>query len=158
MHKTAWLLPVSQLLAAGKTAEALAQISGYAAAASASFGPAYYQPSFNRVGATVSEADPATGIVVTAKREPDAPHLRLSYSAELPDGSLFEGVEEITGTTVNLSGLGMPAPSRFNFRTASGDYTTRKSSPITRMTRLIWLAARTWAGRWAGQSPILWWV
>ena len=123
MHKTAWLLPVGELLAAGETAQALTQIGGYAAAASTSFGPAYYQPTFNRVGETVSEADPATGIVVTAWRHPDAPHLRLAYSAELSDGSRFEGEEEITGTTVSLSGLGMPAPTRATFRAAGGAYT-----------------------------------
>ena len=44
---------------------------------------------------------------------------------------MFKGVEEITGTTVSLSGLGMPAPSRFNFRTASGDYTAALVGTIT---------------------------
>jgi len=125
MHKTAWLLPVSSLLAAGQTAEALAQIALYAAAASASFGPAYYQPTFNPVGDTVSEVDPATGAVVTATLEARSPHYCLSYSAELPEGSRFTGEEEITGTTVSLNGLGMPAPSRFNFTTATGVYTAQ---------------------------------
>jgi len=125
MHKTAWLLPVDSLLAASQTAEALAQIALYAAAASASFGPAYYQPTFNAVGDTVSEVDPATGALVTAKLEARSPHYRLSYSAELPEGSRFAGEEEITGTTVSLNGLGMPAPSRFNFTTGTGEYTAQ---------------------------------
>ena len=31
-------------------------------------------------------------------------------------GDLFSGDEDITGTTVSLRGLGMPAPSKFQFR------------------------------------------
>ncbi len=33
----------------------------------------------------------------------------------MPNGDIFSGREEITGTTVGLRGLGMPAPSKFNF-------------------------------------------
>ena len=142
MHKTSWLLPVAELLAAGETAQALTQIGGYAAAAFTSFGPAYYQPTFNRVGERVSEADPATGIVVTAWRNPDAPHLRLSYSAELPDGSRFEGEEEITGTTVSLSGLGMPAPTRATFRAAGGYSATLVGTLVSELLPRWPLAAR----------------
>jgi hypothetical protein len=131
MHKTALLLPVSEMIADGHFAEALAQVALYAVAASASFGPAYYQPEFNGVGEKVSEADPATQARVSARFEARSPHYRISYSVELLDGSRFTGTEEITGTTVGLHGLGMPAPSRFNFTTATGDYTAQMLGIIT---------------------------
>lgn len=131
MHKTALLLPVRSMLGEGRSAEALAQLALYAAAASASFGPAYYQPEFNAVGDMVSEADPVTQAQVTARLEARSPHYRISYSAELQDGSRFSGVEEITGTTVSWHGLGMPAPSRFNFTTPTGDYTAQMVGIIT---------------------------
>ena len=131
MHKTSLLFPVRTLLDEGRSAEALAQVALYAAAASASFGPAYYQPEFNEVGETVSEADPATQALVSAQLEACSPHYRISYSVEWLDRSRFAGTEEITGTTVGLHGLGMPAPSRFNFTTATGDYTAQMLGIIT---------------------------
>jgi hypothetical protein len=47
----------------------------------------------------------------------------------MPNGDTFIGSEEITGTTVGLRGLGMPAPSRFTF--TSGEYTAELSGIIT---------------------------
>ena len=47
----------------------------------------------------------------------------------MPNGDLFSGSEEITGTTVGLRGLGMPAPSKFNFR--SGEYTAELTGLLT---------------------------
>lgn len=117
MHKTEWLTPVGNLLSSGDSAQALGRIAMYAIAASTSFGRAFYQPRFNAVGEVVSEPDPATGAVVTAKLESRDPHYRISYSVTMPDGSVFSGGEEITGTTIGLRGLGMPAPSRFHFQT-----------------------------------------
>jgi len=61
MHKTALLEPMSQMLKEGHTLEALAQVALYATGASTSFGPAYYQPTFNREGDVITEPDPATG-------------------------------------------------------------------------------------------------
>lgn len=130
MHKTALLAPVAGLLTAGQSAEALARIALYAAGASASFGPAYYQPGFDRAGETASEPDPATGAGVSTRLEASSPHYRVSSAVEMPDGSRFTGVEEITGTTIGLRGLGMPAPSRFEF-TAPGGYTARLTGIIT---------------------------
>ncbi len=129
MHKTGWLVPVSGLIAVGDSAKALGRIAMYAIAASTSFGRAFYQPAFNTVGETESEPDPATGALVTARLEARDPHYRISYTAQMPDGSTFSGSEEITGTTVGLKGLGMPAPSRFLFR--SGTYEAELTGTIT---------------------------
>ncbi len=120
MHKTQWLMRASAALSEGKTQQALEFAAVYAVAASTSFGRAYYQPRFNRVGDQVCEADPATGAIVTARLESDVPHYHITYEATLPNGSTFKGFERITGTTVGLRGLGMPAPSKFNF--TAGNY------------------------------------
>jgi hypothetical protein len=129
MHKTNWLIPVPELIAAGKTAEALAKVAMYAVTSSTSFGRAHYQPQFNSVGAEVSEADPQTGAMVKAKLEASSPTYRISYSAVMPNGDIFSGREEITGTTVGLRGLGMPAPSKFSF--ASGSYSAELTGVLT---------------------------
>jgi hypothetical protein len=129
MHKTEWLALVPVLLAAGKADAALARIAMYAVTASTSFGPAYYQPRFNSVGDHVTEPDPHTGADVWAKLNAASPTYKISYAATLPDGSAFTGDEEITGTTVGLRGLGMPAPSRFHF--ASGNYTADLTGILT---------------------------
>jgi hypothetical protein len=47
----------------------------------------------------------------------------------MPNGDIFSGSEEITGTTVGLRGLGMPAPSKFNF--TSGTYTAELTGVLT---------------------------
>lgn len=129
MHKTTWLAPVAALIAAGDATQALARIAMYAIAASTSFGRAFYQPHFNAVGEIVSEQDPATGAAVSAKLEARDPHYRISYSATMPDGSAFSGSEEITGTTIGLKGLAMPAPSRFRFQ--SGTYEAELTGIVT---------------------------
>ena len=129
MHKTKWLTLVPELISADKTDEALAQIAMYAVTSSTSFGRAYYQPQFNSVGAEVSEADPKTGATVKARLEASSPTYRISYSATLPNGDIFSGNEEITGTTVGLRGLGMPAPSKFNFK--SGNYSADLTGILT---------------------------
>ena len=116
MHKTAWLTSVRALLADGRSADALARVAMYAVAASTSFGPAYYQPRFNAVGERVSEPDPETGAAVWAELKSSSPTYKISYAANLPNGDIFSGDEDITGTTVGLRGLGMPAPSKFHFR------------------------------------------
>jgi hypothetical protein len=129
MHKTEWLVPVAGLIAEGDTAQALGRIAMYAIAASTSFGRAFYQPSFNAVGEAVSEPDPTTGAIITAKLEARDPHYQISYTATMPDGGAFSGMEEITGTTIGLKGLGMPAPSRFRFQ--SGTYMAELTGIIT---------------------------
>ena len=129
MHKTQLLLPVSTLLAENKSKEALTQVAMYAVTSSTSFGRAYYQPQFNSVGAEISEADPNTGAIVTAKLVSTSPHYFITYTAAMPNGDLFSGSEEITGTTVGLRGLGMPAPSKFNF--TSCEYTVELTGLLT---------------------------
>ncbi len=129
MHKTQLLTPVPELIASGKTAEALAKIAIYAVTSSTSFGRAFYQPQFDSVGAEVSEADPQTGTTVKAKLEASSPTYRISSSALMPNGDVFSGREEITGTTVGLRGLGMPAPSKFNF--VSGNYSAELTGVLT---------------------------
>ena len=129
MHKTQWLTSIPALLTDNKTSEALAKVAMYAVTSSTSFGPAYYQPQFNSKGEEVSEADPQTGAMVTAKLISTSPHYLISYTAAMPNGDVFSGSEEITGTTVGLRGLGMPAPSKFNFK--SGEYSANLTGILT---------------------------
>jgi hypothetical protein len=129
MHKTQLLTSVSELVATGKTGEALEHVATYAVTSSTSFGRAFYQPQFDSVGAEVSEADPQTGAVVKAKLEANSPTYQISYSATMPNGDVFSGREEITGTTVGLRGLGMPAPSKFHFK--SGEYSVELTGILT---------------------------
>lgn len=129
MHKTEWLAKVPALLAEGQTARALEYAAIYAASSSTSYGRAYYQPHFNRTGDVTSEADPVTGAVVTAKLDSSSPHYNISYEAVMPNRDTFRGGETITGTTVGLRGLGMPAPSKFTF--ISGAYTAEFNGTIT---------------------------
>ena len=129
MHKTEWLAKVPAALAEGQTAQALEFAAVYSAASSTSFGRAHYQPQFNRTGDVVSEADPATGALITARLETSTPHYHISYEALMPNRDSFRGSETITGTTVGLRGLGMPAPSTFTF--TSGAYTAGFTGVIT---------------------------
>lgn len=129
MHKTALLEGIPALLAENKTDDALARVAHYAVASSTSYGRAYYQPRFNNVGEQISEADPATRAIVTAKLDSVSPHYHITYTAVMPNGDTFSGSEQITGTTVGLRGLGMPAPSKFNFQ--SGKYTADLSGLLT---------------------------
>ena len=129
MHKTQWLTSIPALLTENKSSEALAKVAMYAVTSSTSFGPAYYQPQFNSVGAQVSEADPITGAIVTAKLVSTSLHYFITYTAAMPNGDIFSGSEEITGTTVGLRGLGMPAPSKFNFK--SGGYSADLTGILT---------------------------
>lgn len=129
MHKTDWLLKASAALTDGNPSTALEYAAVYAATSSTSFGRAYYQPKFDRIGDTVSHADPVTGALVTARLESDSPHYIISYEAVMPNGDVFKGSEEITGTTVGLRGLGMPAPSKFTF--TSGSYSAEFTGIIT---------------------------
>ncbi len=129
MHKTAWLAPIPEMLAQGQSAKALEYVAIYTAASSTSYGRAYYQPNFNATGDIVSEPDPATGANVTARLDSRSPHYHISYEVAMPNGDTFKGSEEITGTTVGLRGLGMPAPSRFTF--TSGKYNAELTGIIT---------------------------
>lgn len=129
MHKTQLLISISELVVEGQTGKALAQVAMYAVTSSTSFGRAFYQPQFDPVGTEVSEADPQTGAMVKAKLEASSPTYQISYSAVMPNGDVFSGREEITGTTVGLRGLGMPAPSKFNF--TSGNYSAELTGVLT---------------------------
>lgn len=129
MHKTERLLSVPESLAQGKSSEALEHIALYTAAASASYGRAYYQPTFDTTGALVREPDPATGAIVAARLESRSPHYHITYEVDLLNGDRFQGSETITGTTVGFRGLGMPAPSQFDY--ASGGYHAKLTGTIT---------------------------
>ncbi len=118
MHKTAWLASIPALLSQEQGAKALEHIAIYTIASSTSYGRAYYQPNFNSTGDSVTEPDPATGAEVTARLDSRSPHYHISYNVVMPNGDTFQGKEEITGTTVGLRGLGMPAPSRFTFESS----------------------------------------
>jgi hypothetical protein len=131
MHKTEMLASALRHLAEGRQPDALLDIALYAAASSTSFGPAHYQPTFDGVGDEVSEADPATGAMVSAVLVSRSPHYDIRTEARLKDGARFEGRERILGTTVGLRGLGMPAPSQFKFSSAKGDYIARVSGTVT---------------------------
>lgn len=104
------------------SALALIQFGIYAAASATSWGPALYQPDFGSPGARVTENDPDTGTPVSAHFVTDKPYYTFTFTVQLPDGGQVQGSEQITGTTVTLRGLGMPAPSRFDYRSPSGDY------------------------------------
>ena len=129
MHKTEWLAKAAEALTEKQTVKALEYASVYAAASSTTFGRAYYQPTFDRAGDNVTEADPVTGAIVTAKLESTSPHYNISYQAIMPNNDAFKGSETITGTTVGLRGLGMPAPSKFEF--TSGEYMAEFDGLIT---------------------------
>ena len=129
MHKTEWLIKAENALTEKQTAKALEFAAVYAATSSTSFGRARYQPDFNQAGETISEADPITGAMVTAKLESTSPHYDISYQAVMPNGDVFKGSETITGTTVGFRGLGMPAPSKFAF--TSGKYHAEFEGTIT---------------------------
>lgn len=129
MHKTELLAKIPALLKDGQTKLALENIAMYAVTSSTSFGRAYYQPRFNRVGESIEEADPATGAVIRAKLESASPQYHITYAVNLPNGDIFTGEERITGTTIGLRGLGMPAPSKFNFK--SGEYSADISGVLT---------------------------
>lgn len=129
MHKTNWLAPVPELLAQGQSAKALEHVAIYAALSATSYGRAHYQPSFDATGESVCKPDPATGAQVTARLDSRSPYYHISYQVNMPNDDIFTGSEDITGTTVGLRGLGMPAPSRFTF--TSGDYSADLTGVIT---------------------------
>ncbi len=129
MHKTEWLVKSATALAEKQTTKALEYAAVYAATSSTSFGRAYYQPKFNSAGDVVTEADPVTGATVTARLDSNSPQYNISYRAVMPNNDAFKGSETITGTTVGLRGLGMPAPSKFTF--TSGEYTAEFAGIIT---------------------------
>lgn len=116
MHKTEWLSKAAEALKQNQTAEALEAAAMYAVASATSFGKAHYQPRFNREGEIASERDPLTGAMVAAKLVSSSPVYHITYSAEMPNGDIFQGSEKILGTTVGFRGLGMPAPSTFMFK------------------------------------------
>jgi len=121
--KTRLLLGLAECLHGDGTPQApdraLAAFGVFCAAAAASFGRGYRQPSFDATGTEIVEIDPETGAHVTARLDGRGPgsRFRLSVEVDLDGIGRFEGREEITGTTVSLRGLGMPAPSVFTFRT-----------------------------------------
>lgn len=129
MHKTEWLARIPAALADGQTVRALEFAAVYAAASSSSFGRAHYQPRFNDAGEIVSESDPVTGAMITARLESSSPHYHISYEAIMPNRDTFRGSETVTGTTVGLRGLGMPAPSKFTH--ISGNYSAEFTGVIT---------------------------
>lgn len=126
MHKT-------HLLGAAVTATdpalKLAYVALYSLAASVSFGPARYQPEFDPVGRRVRQTDPATQAEVLVELLAARPHLRVGYQVSVPEVGVFSGAEDILGTTVGLTGLGMPAPSRFRF--VAGPYQADALGTIT---------------------------
>lgn len=128
MHKTEWLVKAAEALQKNNLTAALEAAAIYAVASATSFGRAYYQPTFNRVGDTSREYDPKTGALVAAKLLSSSPY-QITYSAEMNNGDLFQGSETILGTTIGLRGLGMPAPSKFTF--ISNAYEAKFSGTLT---------------------------
>ena len=118
LHKTALLKSVPGLIQTD-SGHALARVALYAAAASTSFGTAMYQPSSDPVGAVIETIDPETGARVTVTSER---YLRFSYRVEMKGVGVMSGSETITGTSVGLRGLGMPAPTTFVFSAEQGNY------------------------------------
>jgi len=131
MHKTALIRDVPHLVEAGKTSDALARLGGYAMMGASSFGEARYQPSFNPAGARVREADPATGAAVEASLESSSPHIRIAVAVTPLEGGSFVGSETVLGTTLGLHGLGMPAPSNYEYSLPEFGYLARLTGTIT---------------------------
>jgi len=129
MHKTS-LVEGIETQVKNDTRKALAQFGTYAIASATSWGPALYQPQFDGPGTAITETDPETGAVVTVTQLPRNPHYTFTYRVQLPDGGQITGREEITGTTIGLRGLGMPAPSRFEFTSVDGTYKARATGVI----------------------------
>ncbi len=129
MHKTEILTKIPALLKNGQTKLALENIALYAVTSSTSFGRAYYQPKFNQVGESIEEKDPTTGARIRATLVSSSPNYHITYTVAMPNGSVFLGSENITGTTIGLRGLGMPAPSKFNFK--SGEYSADLTGILT---------------------------
>jgi hypothetical protein len=121
MHKTILLKDIEDTLKT-RPEQALALFASYAIASATSWGPALYQPRFDGPGSVISETDLGTGAIVTVTQQPRNPHYTFSYRVQLPGGGLISGGEEITGTTVGLRGLGMPAPSRFEYTNRDETY------------------------------------
>jgi hypothetical protein len=115
LHKTILLKDIDTTLP-HTSHEALALFALYAAAASVSYGPARYQPSFDRSGTTIHENDPDTGASVTVTHLTRQPQYVFECEVELPNGGRIHANEAILGTTVSLHGLGMPAPSFYEFQ------------------------------------------
>lgn len=127
LHKTFLLVPAVEMIRVD-SAQALAQIGLYAIAGSTSFGPAMYQPESNRRGQMIETRDPETNAEVCVTYEGAN---TFSFDIEMPHVGRLWGVEQITGTTVGLHGLGMPAPSTFDFESADGSYTAKLKGIIT---------------------------
>jgi hypothetical protein len=120
--KTRLLLGLAEHLPAdglGQPDLALATFGAFCAAAAASHGHGYRQPWFDAAGAEAAERDPETGAAIVARLVTRGPGSRfgLTVRADVPGIATIEASEEITGTTIGLHGLGMPAPSRFALRT-----------------------------------------
>ncbi len=96
MHKTDLLSAAAAHLPQDVPA-ALAHFGLFAAAASASYGPARYQPRFDAPGRTVDATDPATGAATQVVFEGSSPHLRFSDQITLTGDGEVSGHEEITG-------------------------------------------------------------
>lgn len=114
MHKTELLEEMPALIRLNPL-RALAQFGIYVVAAATSFGPARYQPRFDHPGTLISEEDPATGARITVEQLTPDPHYRFTFFAELPGGDTLRGEETIIGTVLTLRGLGMPAPSYYEY-------------------------------------------
>ena len=100
-------------------------------AASSTYGPARYQPRFDAPGRTVDLVDPATGAHTHVVYEGQVPHYRFSFTVTFDGVGSITGVEEVTGTTVGLRGLGMPAPTTLRFTSDDGTYTAEARGIIT---------------------------
>ena len=127
LHKTELLQAVAEY-AKKDTAQALAQIALYAIAGSTSFGNAMYQPASNVRGQVIETTDSSTGARV---RVICHGYTTFEYEIVLNNVGILTGEEHITGTTVGLRGLGMPAPSTFEFESADGKYQATLQGIIT---------------------------
>lgn len=126
-HKTT-LLAEAATLATADHRRALLVFGRFCAAASTSYGRAWYQPRFDVPGDVVEEADPATGFAVRAELLASDPAITVRTSATAPTWRAAID-ETINGTTLGWRGLGMPAPSLFEFDT--GEYRAEGRGLVT---------------------------
>lgn len=139
-HKTALLHDAAERVVAGDGAGALLAFGRYVAAATVSYGRAYYQPTFDAAGAVYTEPDPGTGTPVRVEVVSREPSLQAELVVE-GSGWRLEIEETIQGTTFLFGSIGMPAPTKAKFSmggywAAATGIVTAELIPLPLMTRV----------------------
>lgn len=113
-HKTALLQDAAGRVVADDSVGALLAFGRYVAAATVSYGRAYYQPTFDAAGAVHTEPDPATGMPVRVEVVSRKPSLRTELVVE-GSGWRLRIEETIQGTSFGFGSIGMPSSTKAMF-------------------------------------------